>query len=580
MLKQRFHNFLIIGFLGTVFGIFNYHWLIDAYNVLDKKWELHINDSARIIASIEERLKLGVEKENLYLSSFSELQFIEKEEIESINLDFKLGEEGVLEILMGEPPILYSIKLSRYGNIESGYFKIIEGKYHPQVFPFKDKFLNSGRNNFRLDAYEEYLKLFINNDTCQLKRDMAVKLTPLRIRSGVETIVIDNVTVRIENGAIFQNRFESPFKKRPVALIIISISCLTLFIIRFLGSKILSKIVAQNNKSLNRYYKTICFILIVAIFGAAEFLSRASDFNQPWRPKWKVQKDTHVLTADDYLLWLPDVQTNPREKMSFRGKEYSIEKPGDTLRIVCLGDSTTWGQGVQRFEDTYPGVLNTMLSRDEGEKQFEVINAGVPGYSSFQGLRFLKKYILKLSPDIITVRFFANDISDNLKIGTTMTDREYWIERENKKSGSKIFIFLQDALPESKVISDIKKIFFDLKIKFKLVKPKKRVPLNEYIYNLKEIARVARDNNMKVFFIYETLATGYTSRDMASRHPYFKALKLVSEEEDVRLIDPITSFVDEKHGDLFFDEIHPTPQGHRIIAEEILKALKNEGFIQ
>lgn len=105
--------------------------------------------------------------------------------------------------------------------------------------------------------------------------------------------------------------------------------------------------------------------------------------------------------------------------MGFRGPEIRRDKPEGVTRIVCLGDSGTFGvlslsddsapDGYRFFAiPNYPDFLQARLFR-EGLNNVEVINAGVVGYSSNHGLRQLIVKVLELEPDIITVRFSAND---------------------------------------------------------------------------------------------------------------------------------------------------------------------------
>lgn len=87
-----------------------------------------------------------------------------------------------------------------------------------------------------------------------------------------------------------------------------------------------------------------------------------------------------------------------------------VNKPEGRLRIVALGDSHTFGLDVGDGA-TYPAKLQALLNKAAGEKRFEVVNAGVPGYSSRQGLIYLAREIERLSPDLIVFQFGSNDAS-------------------------------------------------------------------------------------------------------------------------------------------------------------------------
>ena len=87
----------------------------------------------------------------------------------------------------------------------------------------------------------------------------------------------------------------------------------------------------------------------------------------------------------------------------FYGPEFNIEKDSGVFRIVCLGDSCT-----HFGPDTYSDMLRVYLD-ETAPGQFEVINAGVIGYTSFQGRRLLESEVLDWSPDLVTVYFGWND---------------------------------------------------------------------------------------------------------------------------------------------------------------------------
>ncbi len=79
---------------------------------------------------------------------------------------------------------------------------------------------------------------------------------------------------------------------------------------------------------------------------------------------------------------------------------------GGRFRIVALGDSTTFGVGVEE-EEAWPAQLQALL--DGAGKNVEVINAGFPGSTSYQGLRFLEKNVSTLEPDVVVATYGRND---------------------------------------------------------------------------------------------------------------------------------------------------------------------------
>ncbi len=88
-------------------------------------------------------------------------------------------------------------------------------------------------------------------------------------------------------------------------------------------------------------------------------------------------------------------------------RDYGPPRPG-VRRVLAAGDSFTMGYSVAE-ERTWIRVLEGMLG-----PQWEVINAGTPGYSTWQEAAYLEEEGIGLRPEIILLGFFlGNDIADN-----------------------------------------------------------------------------------------------------------------------------------------------------------------------
>ena len=93
-----------------------------------------------------------------------------------------------------------------------------------------------------------------------------------------------------------------------------------------------------------------------------------------------------------------------------RDREFPLLKPANTFRILALGDSYTYGAGVS-IEETYVKQLEATLNETLNDRGFryEVLNAGVPGYNTYQELIHLREVGLQYNPDMILLGFTLSD---------------------------------------------------------------------------------------------------------------------------------------------------------------------------
>lgn len=115
--------------------------------------------------------------------------------------------------------------------------------------------------------------------------------------------------------------------------------------------------------------------------------------------------------------FLPGLPTSYRENpvwdislnsAGFREVEFPDRKAPAVFRIICLGDSWTFGHNVAQ-DEAYPQRLRALLKQEFPEANFEILNIGVPGYSSYQGVKLLKRFTT-LEPDVVVIAYAINDL--------------------------------------------------------------------------------------------------------------------------------------------------------------------------
>lgn len=81
------------------------------------------------------------------------------------------------------------------------------------------------------------------------------------------------------------------------------------------------------------------------------------------------------------------------------------------LTIVCLGDSVTGVYYHTGGLRAYPEMLEIAIRLAEPKAEVKVINAGISGQATTQGLARLDKDVLDKHPDLVTVSFGLNDLT-------------------------------------------------------------------------------------------------------------------------------------------------------------------------
>jgi len=117
---------------------------------------------------------------------------------------------------------------------------------------------------------------------------------------------------------------------------------------------------------------------------------------------WTLKPDVAGLEGSEP--WEASLATNAD---GFRDAPHAEAKAPGAYRVAVLGDSFVFGSGVPQ-----ESILTRRLAARLGNG-FEIVNLGVPGYGTDQELLTLRRWGRKLSPDLVLVGFFWNDVMEN-----------------------------------------------------------------------------------------------------------------------------------------------------------------------
>ena len=342
-------------------------------------------------------------------------------------------------------------------------------------------------------------------------------------------------------------------------------------------------------KSSPFYVKLIGAVVSLMIFViVAELALRVVEVNLYYKNQFfPINRDIdfpEVYEKDPKLFWRfrRDFVTESKmfSKLSYhinsrgiRGPEISEQKKGP--RIIALGNSCTFGWGIP-YEITWVYRLQEMLNRQVPSSDVELINAGVPGYSSYQGKIFFAEELLSLNPDMVLIMFGWND---HWKAGHGITDAR-------QQMPHRLILATQNLFSKLKLYQLLRKIVLSSTEKERLValddlSGARRVSKEEFYENLKSIVRLARDNKIEPVLLVPPIASlenyfGVPKTNLHLLHSlYQRQITRVAELEQVRLVDLQAAF--DQYHDLFDapreDPIHFNIKGHTVAAAAVAEVV-------
>lgn len=318
----------------------------------------------------------------------------------------------------------------------------------------------------------------------------------------------------------------------------------------------------------NRIKKLLFAALAVALFfAAAETACRIfrSDLTRE-QPFWKFGNphlsQSMIYDHDPVLFWKlkPDNEGYEVNSLGYRGKAVGPKKGPNEIRIICLGDSCTFGLGPVHIPAgvTYSALLQKRLQEALPDKTISVLNFGCPGYTSFQGKLLLKRKAVDFNPDVVTAYFGINDVLPAM--GFTDAQQRPMTEPPDIGVNPRrcctyealvrlVYGFRLSATPCAEGVE--------------------RVPPADYHENMRQMSAVGRNHGFAVYF----MDPPYLETDnKVTRLPHLVHQPQIDicgalQKAQTEGIEPIFGMP---------DFVHPNLKGHKIIAEFMANFLLKE----
>jgi lysophospholipase L1-like esterase len=305
------------------------------------------------------------------------------------------------------------------------------------------------------------------------------------------------------------------------------------------------------------------------------------------------EQQSGIFEGDPLLLWrlrpnlenaVWDFTVLSTNSQHLRADRLVEKKRPGTVRLVCLGDSVTFGYRVPvvwpdkptEYDPEwlpFPMLLEKQLRIANPGREIEVVDMAVPGYTSHQGLAWLRRDIDFLQPDILIVSFGWNDVSFS-----DLADREA-IKTSWYAVGVRWIVDHSQALAHATRWLRSRRA----KTVPTRVQPVSRVPADEYIDNFKQLIGLARSGGAGVLVI------GAPYRDAVTNPPeaklmieYRQRLRNAVKQDQVPFLEilELTEAAHPSNEGWFGELIHPNHMGHRLIASELLKLFSQNGMLK
>lgn len=130
---------------------------------------------------------------------------------------------------------------------------------------------------------------------------------------------------------------------------------------------------------------------------------------------WRLAKSIGVTSVRN-LLYLTTPDGFAPNGIARANEVVPLAKDPNAFRVIILGGSSVFGEFVETPDQNLGTVLEGELKQRYPGIKIQLINAGVPGYTSAQEYLYIESELIKYQPDLIIIEDGWNDLLENTRL--------------------------------------------------------------------------------------------------------------------------------------------------------------------
>ncbi len=279
--------------------------------------------------------------------------------------------------------------------------------------------------------------------------------------------------------------------------------------------------------------------------------------------------------------------------LGFRGSAPERKKKNG-YNIMVMGGSTVFGDTTKADHQTIPALLESHLKERYPERSMTVYNLGVPGYEFQREVDFAKRLWKRLDPDLVIFYNGGNNLAlayshgyspirpFNKEDETLLTKK-----RMTYESFYRQLLWLRIRMPGAvrRMLPNREQQLRDHRAEF----------VQGYLHEAAEIDAYFRKRGIPVLFILQPVLEVRTNKTLRERSlskfpeseiamhadfyaNFLKELKAANESKAMQIHDFSDAF-DGYDGEIYFDLIHVSLAGNKIIAQKMFDLIEELSLV-